>query len=385
MPRKSKSAAAPFDIDAACDSLIELGVKRRQFIKARIQVMNAAGALVRRALGWQPDLPEQEQASINKIAAKIIGAENASELSADHAAIAEALRFDIATSKAMAEPGERHQANVEKEMRKIARQFPVWQWAEGINGLSDLGLAVIISQAGNLAKYSTPDKLKKRLGLSPITKDGVTRAASEWRKGGLTSEEWKDTGPSGPKYSPKRRAQMYAQVGTMIIGGMGKGVRPLVGEDISLRDDWSYYQKEFVRRLRHEVARDPAMGRPNTKDGKESFSLHARFRAQRVVEQRLLRDLWKAWRRAIASLSEATIEGMPAAEISNGEAEGKLPSSAICDVPPPESAKVEVPIGLAMIADSTFSDTPQGVGEATRKLPARAEAKMPPHQSSEAA
>lgn len=303
MSRKSKSQ--PFDIDLACDQLAELGVKRRQFIQARIKVMNAAGALVRRALGWQADLSEAEQAKISKGAAKIMAADDPEELSPDLAAIAEAMRFDIATSRAMAAPGEAHQAVIEKEMRKIAKQFPVWEWAKGVNGLSDLGLAIIISQAGRLDKYSSSDKLKKRLGLSPITKDGVTRAASTWRKkGGLTADDWQDTSPNGPKYSPRRRSQMYAQVGTMIIGGMGKGVRPLVGEDISLRDDWSYYQKEFVRRLRYEVARDPEMGRPNTKDGKESFSLYARFRAQRVVEQRLLKHLWQAWRRAVGCLAE---------------------------------------------------------------------------------
>jgi hypothetical protein len=295
MSRKAKS---PFDIDQACDQLVELGVKRNQFIKARVRVSNAAGALIRRALGFSPDLTEAESAKIAKAAAKIYASEAPDTLPDDLAAIAHLLSADIATSKAMAAIGERHQAEIEKAMRKLARQFPVWQFAKTVHGLSDLGLAVIIAAAGPLDYYPTPSHLCKRLGLAPIAKDGVTRAASSWRKqGGLSADDWKDTGPNGPKYSPRRRAQIYSQVGTMIIGGMGKGVRPLAGEDIATRDDWSYYQKEFVRRLRHEAARDPAMARPVTKDGKESFSLHARFRAQRVVEQRLIKHLWQAWRR----------------------------------------------------------------------------------------
>src|SRR6266550_1015709 len=122
---------------------------------------------------------------------------------------------------------------LELQMRKTARQFPVWQWAKDVRGFSDLGLAVVIAEAGALDKYSDVGKLWKRLGLAPITKDGKTKAASTWRKsGGLTADEWQDTGPAGPKYAPKRRAAIYSQVGTPIIGGMGKGYRPVIGEDI---------------------------------------------------------------------------------------------------------------------------------------------------------
>jgi hypothetical protein len=346
MPRKSKTIS--FDASLAIKELIELGVRRKQFIKASIRVSNASGALVRRALGWQMDLPPAELTKINAKAAKILSAEDPAELPAELEEIATILASDIASSRAMCEPAKKQIASIELAMRKLARQFEVWKWAKEVRGLSDLGLAVVLAEAGALDRYSGKNgygKLWKRLGLAPITKDGQTKACSTWRKsGGLTSEEWQDTGPNGPKYAPKRRASIFSQVGNPIIGGMGKGYRPLVGEDIEQNPKLSYYEKVFVHRLRSEAARDDEMRRPDTKEGKESFSKYCAFRAQRYTEKRLLKHLWQAWRRASVDMAVKPTNHVPAAEI-----------------------------------------TPQGVGEARQMVPARAILKLPPHQFRDAA
>lgn len=304
MPRKSKTIS--FDREEACRQLVELGVRRKQFMRASIRVSNAAGALVRRALGWQPSLEEKEQKRINANAAKILSAEDVSALPAELEEIANILAADIATSREMCKPADIMVHKLELQMRKIARQFPVWtEWAKDVHGFSDLGLAVVIAEAGDLSRYDDHCKLWKRLGLAPITKGGKTQAASTWRKsGGLTSEEWQDDGPNGPKYSPKRRAAIFSQVGSPIIGGMGKGYRPTVGEDIEQNPDLSFYEKVFVRRLRHEAEKDPDMRRADTAAGKESYSRYAAARAQRYTEKRLLKDLWRAWRRAKAYVTE---------------------------------------------------------------------------------
>jgi hypothetical protein len=418
MKRKSKTTA--FDIDLACVQLIELGIRRKSFIRAKIRVSNAAGALVRRALGWQMTLPEAEQAKINKDAVKIMSADDPSTLPSDLALVAQYLEADIATSRKMGEPAEVMQHALELQMRKLARQFPVWQWAKDINGFSDLGVAIVIAEAGRLDKYSDEGKLWKRLGLAPVSKDGVTKACSSWRKtGGLTTEEWMDDGPSGPKYSPRRRASIFSQVGGPIIGGMGKGRRPDVGEDIDLRDDWTYYEKVFVHRLRYEAARDEKMRRPNTKEGKESFSKYAAFRAQRYTEKRLLKHLWQAWQRANAMMSETTNARLPAAVNSNGEAARPVPAKATGSLPPPAPAmhsllkgqkgnadaanslakplvpkgqdvraseapaSKSLPKGQATSAGAKNSDAPRGAGEA-RRLSAKARHGLPPRQSPEA-
>lgn len=341
MPRASKSQ--PFDTEIAAAQLVELGVQRRQFIKARIRVLNAAGALVRRALGWQPSLDEGDSAKIAKQAAKIMSAENADELPEELTSIAKALTVEIATAKKMAEPAEIYQHQVELLMRKTARRFPVWEaWAKDVRGLSDLGLAIIIAEAGQLDKYPTHSKLWRRLGLAPFTKNGETRSCSMWRmKGGLSSDDWTEVG-----YSPRRRASIFSQVGGSIIGGMGKGYRPLVGEDIEQNTKLSHYEKVFVHRLRYEAARDETMKRPDTKEGRESYSKVCAAKAQFYTEKRLLRDLWKAWRRATVALTEKSRKHVPATEIA---------------------------------------DAPQGAGEANRLALPQASNILPPHQFTDAA
>jgi hypothetical protein len=202
MTRKSKSKQ-PFDQALAIEQLAELGVQRNQFIKAKNRVMNAAGAFVRRALGWRADMPEAEGAQVKSRAAKILGCNDYTTLTAELEEIANIIAPHIETFRKMSEPAEHHVHEIEKEMRKVARQFPIWtDWALEINGLSDLGMAVIIAEAGDLAKYSTHSKLWKRLGLAPFEKGGETQSYSMWaRKGGLTADEW-----IGAGYSPKRRA-----------------------------------------------------------------------------------------------------------------------------------------------------------------------------------
>lgn len=316
MPRKSKTTS--FDSEEACRQLVELGVRRKQFMRASIRVSNAAGALVRRALGWQPSLDAKEQKRINASAAKILASEDYSELPAELEAIANALAADIATSREMVKPAEVMVHKLELQMRKTARQFPVWDtWAKDIKGFSDLGLAVVIAEAGGLERYPDCGKLWKRLGLAPVSKDGKTQACSTWRKsGGLTADDWKDESSAGPKYAPRRRAAIFSQVGSPIIGGMGKGYRPAVGEDITQNEKLSYYERVFVERLRFEAAKDADMRRPDTEAGKESYSRYAAMRAQRYTEKRLLKHLWQAWRRAALNVAEGPAREVPAANPS---------------------------------------------------------------------
>lgn len=189
---------------------------------------------------------------------------------------------------------EKQRLLVEARLRKISKQLPISSWVTSIYGATLNSLAAIIGECGDLSKYDNPAKLWKRLGLAPH--DG--KSYSAWRRsGGLSAEDWIAAG-----YSPRRRSAMW-NVGGTLIGGMGKGPRPLVGEDIEDRADWSEYQKVFVQRLRHEAVRDPeAHAKPpvlNKKTGelRESFSAHAAARAKRYVEKRFVLHLWQEWRR----------------------------------------------------------------------------------------
>ena len=315
--------------ESGISELIELGVSRRHYVKASIRVTNQVGGLLRRALGFTPpasrDTPlDAEQKKIVKRASTILAAALARKPQREeNQEIAAALEVAFDVARQMAEPANVARHAVEMEMRRIARKLPVWRhWGKGIKGFSDLALAIIVAEAGDLSRYPDagparrgPGKLWRRLGLAPFTKDGVTRSGSQWKfKDDLDKADWGEFG-----YSGKRRAQMFAQVGGPLIGAMNHGPRPFVGEDVSLRvasGEWTKYQAMFVQRLRHEAAKDPEQRRPDTEDGKESYSKCAARKAQYYVEKKFLRDLWKEWRRAKGRVRESANEALPAAALT---------------------------------------------------------------------
>jgi hypothetical protein len=172
-------------------------------------------------------------------------------------------------------------AAVEKGLKKSARSLPIWEWAESIKGFGEQSLASIVGEAGDIGTYKSVSALWKRFGLAVI--------------GGERQRQKSDADAAlAHGYNPARRSVMW-NVGGALIGGMNHGPRPLVGEDVSTREDLTIYQKLFIERCRYEVARDETMRRPDTAAGKESYSTHASNRAKRYVEKRFLRDLYAAW------------------------------------------------------------------------------------------
>lgn len=182
---------------------------------------------------------------------------------------------------------------IEKRLEKLAKELPVAPMISAIKGIAMGGLAALIGEAGNLSNYETVSRLWKRMGVAVIG-DGRQRKV-EGAAAALHG------------YSPRRRSVLW-NIGCGLIGCMGHGPRPLVGEDVSARDDLSDYQKLFIERCREEVKAHPEMGRdPVIKDGiaKESYSAHASNRAKRYVEKRFLIDIWRAWRACEMEIQKA--------------------------------------------------------------------------------
>ncbi len=222
----------------------------------------------------------------------------------------------------------------DKDLEKLAKQFPVYAWIETVPGVGALLLAEIIGEAGAVGEYRTVAGLWKRMGQAVIDGERQRRKKGE--------EEALKHG-----FCPERGAIMF-NVGSSLIGCMGLGPRPRVGEPVSQRhNEWSYYQRLFVEQLRKEVEKDPAHARPakvqaKTGDLVESFSKHAANKARRYVAKRFLRHLWQEWRRAIALMTSKTLS--PDATLSasaepraNTSAKPKrLPPSATLSGHPPE-------------------------------------------------
>lgn len=201
---------------------------------------------------------------------------------------------------------EKPRNEAQRVVEKLTESLPIWvEWGVGVKGLSSWGLGKIIACAQSqdaetcphtfsVGNYATVSKLWKRFGLAVI--------AGERQRKKSDADDALEHG-----YSPQRRAVLW-NIENGLIGGMGKGSRPFLGEDIDKREDWSPHQRMFVRFLREEVtkvtdnwngpehAREPVADK-ETGELKESFSKHAFNRAKRRVGKQFLIELWSAWRK----------------------------------------------------------------------------------------
>jgi hypothetical protein len=255
------------------------------------------GAHLRRVLGWRMDLPEAER--------KAIAAE-ASRVMEDGDGPYEKM---IAASHAAREIFAENEEAARKEMAKLAALLPVWEsFGKAIRGFGEVSLAVIVAEAGDLSDYDSDAKLWKRMGLAP----GQNRVPP-----GLSREDrakaWITRG-----YSPKRRSQMW-NVGAALIKAQVRVVKDADGKDTGERIAIGKYGEVFLRRKLHTQQThrewwrdkdgnpklDPKTGRPTSDHGNKD--------AQHYMEKRLLRDLWRAWRRADPHVAERPVEKVPAA------------------------------------------------------------------------
>lgn len=301
MARKSKKSPdaghsnaadmATEDVPASGDPVNEITLLYRDYSYAqdmRKRADLALGAYLRRALGWQKDLPEKERKAIAKEAAAIAKDASSTRFEAMvNASDQGRACFDAVEAAAI------------KAMTKLAIALPVWQlWGKDIRGFGAKSLAVIVAEAGDLANYPDKSKLWKRMGLAVM---------GDVRQGGLKkgagAEAWIEHG-----YSPKRRSQMW-NIGDTMIKAQVRKVKDDADEDSGERVALGEYGQVYLDRKAYELARDPEMQ-----------PIKAHRRAQRYMEKRLLRDLWKAWRLAKAGMELNPRPMLPAAEItSQGE------------------------------------------------------------------
>jgi hypothetical protein len=232
----------------------------------------ALGAFLRTMLGWSKDKPEAERKKIATQAAALLKSKDDHEWSAV-----------IAAARLVRKPFSDIEKRALQEMQSLAETLPVWSsFGAGVRGFGAASLAVIVAEAGNLANYPDKSKLRKRMGIAVL--DGV-------RQGGLpkgsSAEDWIAHG-----YNLQRRSRLW-NIGDALIKGNRDGK----------------YRGAYLRRKEYELAREPDM-KP----------IKAHRRAQRYMEQRLLNDLWRAWRGAIPNMPERAEFHLPRA----GQSEAAL-------------------------------------------------------------
>ena len=159
-------------------------------------------------------------------------------------------------------------SDCEKQMKKMAKELPVWSWVKEIRGFGELSLAGIIGETGDLNNYSTPSKLWKRLGLAVINGGRQRKVA------GVEALEH--------GYAPQRRSLVW-NLGDTMIKGVIRKVNDDDGEDTGERVSLNEYGAIYLARKAYESER-------------VETKAHAHNRAKRYMEKRLILDLWKAWR-----------------------------------------------------------------------------------------
>lgn len=223
-------------------------------------------AYVRTALGFSTMLPEADRERIAADAATVVEAiTKGSDVPGALHDVADLVRPFVLLTKEGTAPYQRSKAAVEKDLADLVRSLPVWDaWAKGVKGLSEIGVATYVGEAGDLITYPNPGKLWARLGLAP--KGYYARTDAD-----------KKTYYAIPKL---RRSRSWSIT------------------DILLRQPGPY-QDLYRERRAYELANNPEFDKGvSKKTGKQVISKHGDLRARRVVEKRLVRDLWRAWYQA---------------------------------------------------------------------------------------
>lgn len=230
-----------------------------------------------------------------------------------------------------------HLGKIETQLEKLAEELPAYaSFWKPTRGLSGLGLALIVGEAGNLAEYDTHSQLWRRFGLHV----GGGQAYYT-KRSGMSPEAWSKAG-----YCPRRRSLVYQLTDSLLKGQIRKDEHD-PDKRIALGDYGALYLREKERQREKAKAEGLtvcAAAKIPAKDAhKYRSDGHIHNRAARYVGKKLLRDLWKVWRREamfempkghgwIASRSPSTSAGRASIEVST-MASVRLPSP-----PPPPAA-----------------------------------------------
>lgn len=150
---------------------------------------------------------------------------------------------------------------VEKKLCDAARELPIWPWAEGILGLGELAVAMLIGEIGNPAEYPTVAGVWKRMGV------GVMPGGIRQR---LVANNPAAAEANG--YNPRRRAVLFR-----------------VGHALFLAKKKNKYGAKYDR----ERARMDLLHPDWTKN-------HRYLAAHRLMEKAFLRDFVRQWVAAVS-------------------------------------------------------------------------------------
>ena len=255
-------------LSAICAELQSLQRRRAVVIKSRIMQANRLQAVIAGTIGYHSGMTEKDRQKKMVEASKLI--RDVSDGSADSP-----MKDIILVTLIGIDAFNTLQKQIEKEMFPLAKELPVangkqsWINREQQKGFGVPLLSVVIGETGDLANYSNPGKVWRRLGCAPWTFDGKTLMGKTWRSGKygkLPASEWEAFG-----YSPRRRSIAY-----------------LIGECL-LKNNKSAYRKRY-----DETKAAVKAKHPDYSDGR------CHNHGLLLMTKLLLKNLWLEWNPQLA-------------------------------------------------------------------------------------
>lgn len=201
------------DIATLCAGLAKQQRQRIFTIKTQSRMDRSVESYVRtNYTGWRHDMPEDEREAENAKALELVKAARNGE------APDKVLARMVALSDEARAPADAVRRATETAMEKLARQLPVWEWAEPVMGFGAKGLGIIVAETTtasaplSLGSYTKGlDGIYSRLGFASygLPDDGVQLAGStwkrtRWRPRALTADEWVEH-----PFAASRYAEMF--------------------------------------------------------------------------------------------------------------------------------------------------------------------------------
>lgn len=289
MPRKPKVEIAQpkMSLDEAIARIRAAHRARWSVIKLQRMTNLACLSRVRSVMNWHSVDPEERE-KLKKQSQEIVDRIEKGDVDGIDPWVVR----EVTAAIAARQPYDAVRKDAEKQMEQLARLLPGWSWMQNIRGLAEGTLAMIVGEAGNLSDYANPAKLWKRMGLAVIGGKAQGKPGT-----GATAEDWIAHG-----YNAERRSKMF-NVAEAIVKAQGEPYASMIIERKKIEhakaiaeglipcatskttaDNWA----KLGLVLTVVKKADPT---------KHRTAAHMTRRAGRYVEKRILRDLWRAWRR----------------------------------------------------------------------------------------
>ena len=198
---------------------------------------------------------------------------------------------DLATFGGIADAAHKQEAELEKQLLKVLKRFPIWtKWLKGVKGVGPVSAGWIIGEY-DIHIASTVSKLWQFTGLNPGMVQGKKRVED-----GEGESHFEFTGQMvrGDKLTPGHVAPFNKRLRTALCGVMADGF-------VKAQNDYCMtYYYPYKARLEQEhntvLEISTAGAKPKEVEWAEAKKAHRHRAAIRYMIKMFLKDLYVQWR-----------------------------------------------------------------------------------------